>query len=660
MAYEVIDLISSSPGEPTACPEPRAAQRHPPRDDDIEDEADGLRTEARPNKRLRLSPAPEQPATTTSVATRKASPSIDTPSALPPFRNMARKASVIHDPIELTSSPNPFASSDLPDPLDRGHKPTARAPAASTTRVPPTKAPQIDSDPFASSPHIAPQAQRKALAPIINQSSDPFASSPVPTTTLQHPADSNRVNKTSARASTKRDRAFDPISSSAPEVLSFRSSPPAEENHKDKSGVISIDDSDEASQQSDDSLPGISDLDFSKPAYRRPRSPLRRSRSDIIPRTTKKTEADKERDKRDRAARAAAKEVEKEKKRLDREEAKREMARDKARAAALAEVNKVRTDKKVSTPEMIVDLPSGLRDTIRVQVQTLLGSLGVEHTTMEGSDDDNVIRWRRKVTSRYNEAMGYWEPIPLRVDAENHVLVILTADEFVGLALDDALEDHVSGIERRFRGNHIIYLLEGMTPWIRKNRNLRNRQFASRVRAQDPAAAPAASRRPRNAAAQEYVDEDCIEDALLQLQVMHDVLIHHTTVPLETARWITIFTQHISTIPYRRQRDKATLGAGFCMESGQVRTGDDVADTYIRMLQEISRVTAPIAHGIAAEFGSVTKLVNGLVEGGPLRLENVRKSANKDGAFSDRTVGQAVSRRMHKVFTGRDESSTDI
>ncbi len=46
--------------------------------------------------------------------------------------------------------------------------------------------------------------------------------------------------------------------------------------------------------------------------------------------------------------------------------------------------------------------------------------------------------------------------------------------------------------------------------------------------------------------------------------------------------------------------------------------------------------------------------------GGTLRLEDCRKSANKDGAFSDRTGGQAVSRRIYKVFTGREESSTDI
>ena len=145
----------------------------------------------------------------------------------------------------------------------------------------------------------------------------------------------------------------------------------------------------------------------------------------------------------------------------------------------------------------------------------------------------------------------------------------------------------------------------------------------------------------------------------MELQVMHDgILIHHTTVPLETAQWLAIFTQHISTIPYKKQKDQADVG--FCMESGQVKTGEDAKDTYVRALQEIARVTAPIAYGVAGKYATITELVNGLEKGGPLTLEGVQKTVNRDGVLSDKTVGQAVSRRLHKVFTGRDASSTDV
>lgn len=91
-----------------------------------------------------------------------------------------------------------------------------------------------------------------------------------------------------------------------------------------------------------------------------------------------------------------------------------------------------------------------------------------------------------------------------------------------------------------------------------------------------------------------------------------------------------------------------------------MRTGDGAADTYVRMLQEIVRVTAPIAHGVAARYPTVSQLVRGLESAGPLALEAVPRSANRDGEPSDRAVGQAVSRRIHKVFTGRDPGSTEV
>lgn len=347
---------------------------------------------------------------------------------------------------------------------------------------------------------------------------------------------------------------------------------------------------------------------------------------------------------------------------------------EKERATALAEVNKVRTDKKVSTPEMILNMPSGITEGLKVQLETLLDGLTVEHTTWN-SPVANAFKWQRKVRSRFDEEMGHWEPIPLRITPEKHVLILMTADEFVGMAVDDTVDSSVSQAKLHFPGHELIYLLEGMNLWLRKNRNIRNRRFTSGVRAQDqpPPEATAASsssstttttaasrRRRKNAVAEEYIAEDIVEDAMLHLQIEHDVLIHHTAVPLESAQWIVAFTQHISTIPYKKMRDKMTSAAGFCMESGQVRTGDDARDTYVRMLQEIARVTAPIAYGIASEFDSVSKLVTGLEQGGPLALESVRKSVNKDGVASERTVGQAVSKRIHKVFTGRDETSTDV
>ena len=102
------------------------------------------------------------------------------------------------------------------------------------------------------------------------------------------------------------------------------------------------------------------------------------------------------------------------------------------------------------------------------------------------------------------------------------------------------------------------------------------------------------------------------------------------------------------------------LDTNFCMETGQVKTGENAADTYIKMLQEIVRITAPIAYGIAAEYPTVQSLVKGLRENGPECLKGCRKAMNKDGGFSDRDIGVAVSKRVYKIFLGKDVESVDI
>jgi crossover junction endonuclease EME1 len=465
--------------------------------------------------------------------------------------------------------------------------------------------------------------------------------------------------------------------------------------------VIALDESDNdgrAQLDSEDDFPDITNLATSKPRCSSLPKPLhavtavtqapKKSKSvGTKPNSAEPKKSDLEKAK-EREEKATAREAEKERKRLEKERAKEERIQEKARAAALAEVNKIRTDKKVSTPEMIVDLPATLDENVKLQAETLLRDLDVQSAGWS-SPVENVVKWRRKVRSRYNTDLGHWEPVQEHIERENYAMVIIPASKFVDLVLGEesaSLESHVLRMKRHFPNDTIIYLIEGLDLWLRKNRNVRNRQFVSAVRSglepvntntvypppgpgPGPGAAPPSSQPQRKRKTtttttqqqQTYISEETVETALLHLQVLHNLLIHHTTIPLETARWIAVFTQHISTVPYRRQRDAATdAAAGFCMETGQVRTGDGPRDTYVRMLQEIGRVTAPIAYGIAGEFETVGKLVKGLEEGGPLRLEKVRKSVNKEGEASERMVGQAVSRRVYKIFTGRDESSTDI
>ncbi|KAM0275138.1 hypothetical protein ACHAQH_007512 [Verticillium albo-atrum] len=680
-----------------------------------------IRQDAGNTKRLRLSP----PEASKRFFQRSQSAAAGTETASARQGAGLRRTQTLADPIECSSSPglgkrlrgsgqtvydDPFATSspvrkveavtravetilDVDDPFST----SPRRPETSTVAA--KLVVDLD-DPFASSPPPPQAPTTSALTGLVATASsskltfkppptvsnldddmgDPFASSqpdsvPLRATTSTAAALNSRPRSPKAKVN------WDPISSSAPQLLheSIDSSPPPArtKGNKREPAVIDLSDSELSVLEShkwsdsDGDLPEVKDMDLSKSRVPRSKSAslprvssatLKASRPKAPP-TAKKPTENKAREK---EAKAAEREREKERKQREKDAAKEQKARDKETAAAMAEVNKVRTDKKVSTPEMIVDLPASLPPPQVLQIQTLLKDLDVEFSEWQ-SPVEKVVKWRRKVRSRFNDDLGLWEPMPLSIKDEVYTMVVITADEFVTLALgaeDADLEAHVSKTKQHFTGTQLIYLIEGLGPWIRKNRNLRNRQFVSAVLSQDTEAAPTSSqpnRRRKTPAPKEYIDEDTVEDALLQLQVLHGALIHHTAAAVETAQWIAIFTQHISTVPYRKQREAANAaGAGFCMESGQVRTGDDTRDTYARMLQEIVRVTAPIAYGIAEEFGTVTGLVNGLEERGPLALEACRKSANKDGAVSDRTIGQAVSRRIHKVFTGTDETSMDV
>ncbi|TVY86319.1 Crossover junction endonuclease [Lachnellula willkommii] len=426
----------------------------------------------------------------------------------------------------------------------------------------------------------------------------------------------------------------------------------------------------EISDSSEEEFPDVVDIPMTAPAKpmkaksSKIKSPKGKSSSVVaLAKYNRERAAEKKANEKAQAARArelakkdkgVAKEAEKERKALEKEQKKWE----KERNQELAKVNVSRNDKKISTSEMIVEMSSGLDSIIADVVQKQLHPLQVEHSTWD--ETAPIVKWKRKVQSKYDIEKGHWVPTPAHIKAEEHIIYIMTAEELVERVTADERADidiHVLQLKAKFNSCKIIYLIQGYTIWTRKNRNFKNRKFTESVNGQIPQEAPTATQR-RKKKEHEYVDENVLEDALLRLQVIHGAMIHHVMLKHETAEWIVTFTQHISTIPYRTQKD--LLDTAFCMESGQVKSGEDANDTCSKMLQEIIRITAPVAYGIMAEYPTAQKLVKGLKDNGPLALEECRKMANKNGAFTDRRVGQAISRRVHSVFTERDPGSFDV
>lgn len=346
-------------------------------------------------------------------------------------------------------------------------------------------------------------------------------------------------------------------------------------------------------------------------------------------RTTIKQTQDNEGKARSREANKAALEREREAEKERKARTKEEKAKEKQLAADLAQVNKSKIDKKESTPEMIVDFDTSLEgSSAGNQAVEYMNRLGVEYTFFEGSIR-GLVKWRRKVQATYNETLGYWEPCPPRIESEKHVLCLLTAQEFVAMVTAPetslaTLKNHVLDLKKTHPDAKPIYLLEGLAAYMRKNQNARNRAYQAEVRRQLDPSTTSSSRR-KNQPELPSVNDDTIEDALLSLQIHHNALIHHTTAPPESAEWLKTFTEHISTIPYRLELMQGNDSA-FCMDVGQVKTGEDKRDTFVKMLQEVNRVTASMAYGVVEKYPSVGDLVRGFKdrEGGVGLLEDVK------------------------------------
>ncbi|RKF64787.1 Crossover junction endonuclease eme1 [Erysiphe neolycopersici] len=358
---------------------------------------------------------------------------------------------------------------------------------------------------------------------------------------------------------------------------------------------------------------------------------------------------------------AKAKEAEKIRKIKEKEE----ISRKKEWEAALNKMNKLKS-RLESTTEMIVDLPSCLDEKLADQVRLFLDSVKARHSTYGNSN--NIIKWRRKIQAEWDPVDNRWKPVDERNEKEKHVLYAVKIQEFIeligGLEGRD-LNSFVLKLTVEFNGSKIIFLIEGLNSWFSRHKAIRNKNFADNVRNRmnNPElsilSATSSRKRTKKFDQLERIDKSKIEDALLRLQVVHNVLIHHTQNPLETAEWIMRFTQHISTIPYRKQSE-AMNTANFCIETGQIDSGKDLKDTYIKMLQQMHLVTPSVAWGIESKYGNVQALIRGLEEKGPLALEHCRKSANKNGAFTDTRIGQSISRRVHSVFLSEDAWSAEI
>ena len=286
---------------------------------------------------------------------------------------------------------------------------------------------------------------------------------------------------------------------------------------------------------------------------------------------------DKQRKQLDREANATRKKAERQAT-AERKEAEKER-RDAAKqvAAELAEANRARWDPKSSVAEMIVELPASAEGSkLEAEMQELLADrkLDIDITTHRSLLLPNVVRFRRKVTSRFNGELGYWEPVPMTIEVEKQALCLLSGLEFISMATasdaeNEGLHAYMEMLRMKFADYRITVVIEGFEQALKESANAANRAFQASVRAQSRSqTGNHGTSRQQSAAAREQTAakmEEQVEEALVELQIVHGCLVHLTEAKersktkdtgeektwSENAAFIASFTQQMSTIPYR-------------------------------------------------------------------------------------------------------------
>ena len=258
-----------------------------------------------------------------------------------------------------------------------------------------------------------------------------------------------------------------------------------------------------------------------------------------------------------RREKARLREAEKEGRRAEREkelekrkQGRERQAQEKRKAADLAEVNKSKVDRRITTPEMIVYLPRSIEGkSVDNQLRELLGRANAQVRTYD-SPLPGLIKWQQKVTRDFDEELSHWVRAD-RIDDNKWVLYLLSGERFCQIISGDGqdgdnLETHVAKVKALYPECDLIFLIEGLEVWVRKSRSTQNRAYQAAVRRlEEQEQQTQARRRKQNKV---IVDEEAVEDALLELQVAHKFKIQQTLNPTETAEYILSFTQQTSLI----------------------------------------------------------------------------------------------------------------
>ncbi|CAN6598930.1 hypothetical protein TRVA0_001S06524 [Trichomonascus vanleenenianus] len=323
----------------------------------------------------------------------------------------------------------------------------------------------------------------------------------------------------------------------------------------------------------------------------------------------------------------------------------------KLKRKALEAANRAKRGRTDSTAEIILNVTGAFHDSsIGFKVKEALGEFGTEILTWDCDDVEYVdlIRYQRKVTSRYNHEEDIYVPCDMEIHEENQGIVFVEASNFVKLLDLNIFDKHLEKVQEHFEGKRIIYVIQGLQQVLRKAANEKNREVAARVRqlmnSKSTSAAPPSSQRATRTSSTNEIDTKEIEMALTRMEVELCFRVLHTANFLESSDLIVDLTHDIGAAPYKRTK----LLTNENVEIGTIRSGADAKDTFIKSLEQIKYVTPGVAQAISSRYTGIKELRASLTRQGIDALVGIRKGD------TGRAIGRSLAEQIRSIFHSKD------
>lgn len=162
----------------------------------------------------------------------------------------------------------------------------------------------------------------------------------------------------------------------------------------------------------------------------------------------------------------------------------------------------------------------------------------------------DILKFVRKVNAEWDEEGSIFRPCEDYRRDEEWAIHWLKAEKFLDLTVFDqtglAYDFHMEKIKRVVPEAKILIVLEGLTSLLNRAKNARNRVHDEEVRAQ----LNGRVRKKKDEKLEDLNFED-VENALIEMQLVHEIRVVHTSSEADSAEWISILAADIASIPYK-------------------------------------------------------------------------------------------------------------